>query len=281
VLRGDMVRVKRGAFCERNVWDALSDRERHLMRIFAVAERTPHALFSHWSAAAIHDLETLLPLPADVFVTTDRASGGRSEPGIRRSCTGVPHLAVMRVGQLRVTTVERTIADLALLASFGAAVASADAALRRGFTDRTALERHLDLVPRERGAQRIARVIRFASPLADNPGESLSRAVLHELGAPAPRLQVEHRMADGSRLYPDFEWPRWNVIGEFDGRGKYLKPELRNGRSPGQVVYDEKRREDRLRGMTGASFARWGWDEVNQPEKLRRILAEAGLPFHS
>ncbi|WP_150307855.1 hypothetical protein [Planctomonas psychrotolerans] len=176
------------------------------------------------------------------------------------------------------TTVERTLIDFARLAPFGVAVASVDAALRERLTTRESLSGTLALNSPSRGHSRAARVFAFADPLAESPGESLSRVVMHELGAPVPRLQEEHRMWDGSRYYPDFAWPEWHVLGEFDGKGKYLNADLRNGRTAGQVVYDEKRREDRLRAATGASFARWGWDDLTHPDRLRRILTEAGLP---
>lgn len=278
VLAGRMVHIKRGAFCERNIWDTLSDRERHLMRVFAVAETSREPVFSHWSAAAVHGLLTLRPFPADVFVIADRATGGRSEPGIRRFCTGMVTHDTRQIGELRVTSIERTIADIALIAPFGPAVATADSALRGARVDPRGLEEYLAVASPARGRKRIARVFEFASPLAENPGESLSRVVLQEIGAPAPLLQVEHRMRNGIRYFTDFEWPEWGVIGEFDGKAKYLKQEMLNGRDPGEAVYEEKRREDRIRAATGARFARWGWDEVRQPTLLRSILTDAGLP---
>ncbi len=85
-----MVRVRRGAFCDRYVWDGLDDRERHLMRVFAVAEQSPHVVLSHWSAAAVHGIATLLPLPTEVSITTDQSTGGRSTPGSGGIAPGSP-----------------------------------------------------------------------------------------------------------------------------------------------------------------------------------------------
>ena len=50
------------------------------------------------------------------------------------------------------------------------------------------------------------------------------------------------------------------AVGEFDGEIKYgrlLKP----GQSPGEVVFAEKVREDRIRA-TELGMARWVWDEL-------------------
>jgi hypothetical protein len=66
------------------------------------------------------------------------------------------------------------------------------------------------------------------------------------------------------------------LIGESDGRMKYLDPAYRNGRTAEQVVYDEKRREDELRRQCRA-FVRWGWDEARNPAALGAVLRSVGL----
>jgi len=60
--------------------------------------------------------------------------------------------------------------------------------------------------------------------------------------------------------------------------GKYLRDELRSGRSAAEVVVDEKVREDRLRAATGARVVRWGWDVARSPHALAATLLRAGLP---
>jgi len=74
----------------------------------------------------------------------------------------------------------------------------------------------------------------------------------------------------------DFWWPGVNLVGEFDGRGKYMRSDLATGRSPAQVVVDEKIREDALRAL-GHGVVRWVWEDAVSPQALRVKLTRAGL----
>ena len=128
-----------------------------------------------------------------------------------------------------------------------------------------------------RGSARAQRAIDFSRPNADNPGESLSRVAIYELGFPDPELQVRHRNPRGGWYFTDVEWPAYRLIGEFDGRGKYQKEEFLRGRAPGEMVYREKVREDHLRAE-GFRVVRWGMAELADRGALSRLLVAAGLP---
>jgi very-short-patch-repair endonuclease len=66
----------------------------------------------------------------------------------------------------------------------------------------------------------------------------------------------------------DFLWDQYRTIGEFDGRLKY-DGERR------QTLYDEKRREDRLR-EAGFEVVRFGWADVQgEARALGRRLPAA------
>lgn len=68
------------------------------------------------------------------------------------------------------------------------------------------------------------------------------------------------------------------IIGEFDGKGKYLDPQLTRGRSAAEIVYQEKLREDELRRQS-AGFARWEWQIARDPAALARRLRSSGLTW--
>ncbi len=80
---------------------------------------------------------------------------------------------------------------------------------------------------------------------------------------PEPELQFHVYDELGNLVgITDFAWPRYRLLGEFDGKIKYgrlLKP----GQSPGEVVTDEKNREDRLREVTGWSMIRFTWSDLH------------------
>ncbi|MEO5920648.1 MAG: hypothetical protein ABIQ01_05835 [Pseudolysinimonas sp.] len=127
-----------------------------------------------------------------------------------------------------------------------------------------------------KGRRKLRRALAFADPRSGSPGESISRAVMHEYGFPAPELQTEFRDRRGLAGIVDFWWPEFQLIGEFDGRSKYTDDVLLGGRTPADVVIAEKAREDRLRAL-GPRVTRWDWMTVIG-EGLGMHLVQAGLP---
>lgn len=123
---------------------------------------------------------------------------------------------------------------------------------------------------------RVATVLDFADGDAESPGESLSRVRILVMGFPAPELQRCFTDARGTIGRADFYWPGVRLVGEFDGAVKYSKPEFLRGRTPSQVVIDEKLREDRLRAL-GLGVVRWTWNDLRARGALREVLISAGL----
>ena len=115
--------------------------------------------------------------------------------------------------------------------------------------------------------------LRFASHLAESPGESKSRCVIRELGFPDPVLQQRFDDAEGLIGFVDFWWPAQGLVGESDGRGKYTSS---SRATADDVVYAEKLREDRLRAL-GLGVVRWNWPMLEAPERLAARLERAGL----
>ena len=72
--------------------------------------------------------------------------------------------------------------------------------------------------------------------------------------------------------YADFGWG--DVIGEFDGKGKYGVGRVTDPHEAGQIVYAEKLREDRIR-RSGLGVARWGWAELRRPSVIRHRIHQA------
>ena len=116
----------------------------------------------------------------------------------------------------------------------------------------------------------------LASPLSESVGESYSRAAFEFLGFDQPVLQHVFHDGDGFIGRPDCWWPKQRVVGEFDGKAKYVDAAVRGQISPEEVFYREKLREDRIQGL-GFGFVRWSWSDVDNPDRLRRKLLAAGL----
>ena len=92
-----------------------------------------------------------------------------------------------------------------------------------------------------------ARAANLADARAEYPLETLGRLRILASGLPAPELQVEIRNTRGFVARVDAWYEEAAVAVEFDGLVKYEAP--RDGRSPARVLWEEKRREDRLRAL--------------------------------
>ena len=99
-------------------------------------------------------------------------------------------------------------------------------------------------------------------PLAESVGESRARLMLHDLGM-AQESQVVIRDALGV-FVARVDFLVEGVVLEFDGRLKYRAAETDDGRSPEEVVWWEKRREDSVRRL-GYPVERVVWDELDRP----------------
>ena len=129
-----------------------------------------------------------------------------------------------------------------------------------------------------RGGERARRHLLAADARSGSAGESLSRGQMHLLGVPMPQLQVAFARGGGlpGSDVVDFDWADLGVFGEFDGKGKYFRSEINGGRSPEDVLWEEKQREDRVRRYRPRAV-RWGWDVALRRELLGAVLAEAGI----
>ncbi|TFC05925.1 hypothetical protein E3O42_01945 [Cryobacterium adonitolivorans] len=281
---GQAIRLRRGVLTTAERWAALGPGHKYLDRIRAVVEtRRLDPVVSHQSAAALWGIPLGGAWPRAVHVLVRPESHARSKNGVLVHRTEFDWEEIVEIDGMLVTSPARTLLDLARTVSFADAVVALDHALNPDRADPRVLvyaeelSETLARVGSARGQVRAQRAIDFARPNAANPGESLSRVAIFELGFPDPELQVPHRNPRGGWYFTDHEWRASLLIGEFDGKGKYLKEEYLRGRSPGEVVYEEKIREDHLRAE-GFTVVRWGWAELTDRATLRRILRGAGLP---
>ena len=285
VKRGEAVRIHRGAYMPASVWRSLDRNEQYRHRVIAAtgASRT-HPVLSHRSAAVVWDVPLIGSLPRLVDVLASESAGSRTEGSFRRHATLHLDSDIEMVEGVTITSLRRTIVDLALTLPFPAAVAAVDWAIRPS-TSRSPkphitpddLFDAVSALEVTRGLRRVGRAIEFGDGLSGSAGESVSRAVIHELGFPAPVLQMRFDARLGLIGFTDFWWPQFKLIGEFDGLGKYLGDQYRKGLSINDIVMAEKRREDRLRAL-GPSVARWLWVNAMAPRSLFALLREAGLP---
>ena len=267
--RGDLERVRRGAYATpRDRELGRDDRHRRLVQA-TVPQLVAGSVVSHGSAAVMHGLPVWAAAIARVHVT-------RPDDGKRRTVLhvcGAPLAAadITVVDGVAVTSLARTVLDLARTRPMEQAVAAADRALREGLPPQLLAEGLLRM-ERWPGVRAARRVVAFADPRSESVGESVSRVRIHLDGLPKPELQYEILGPDGRVIARvDFYWKEQRTVGEFDGKVKYgrlLKP----GQRVEDVVFDEKRREDAVRSE-GHEVARWIWHDCWQPGVVRdRVL---------
>ncbi|HWH98191.1 MAG TPA: type IV toxin-antitoxin system AbiEi family antitoxin domain-containing protein [Pseudolysinimonas sp.] len=277
--RGYLVRVRRGAYCLREIWEALDPVERHTLAIRATIRRVRGPfLVAGSSAAAVWGLPYAARGLAEVTLLVPYAGGGSSEPGVRRSCVSFDSAERFEVDGIPVTGLARTVLDQARGTSFGRAVAIADRVQWRRDPDAIRLEElvaELERASFSRGAAALRRVVAFSTSLSDSVGESEARAAIHIVGFETPQLQRRWHDSDGW-IESDYYWESVDVAGEFDGKVKYTRDEYTSG-DPSGVVWREKLREDRLRRLA-SGVVRLVTDDVRSPLQLARILSNAGVP---
>jgi hypothetical protein len=284
VSRGQWRRVTPGAFIQASEWRAMKPLERHRIVVLETMRRMRRpAVVSHFAAAALWGIDVLGDWPAMVDVSRGPAGGGRSSGGIRRHVRATADLEVVPAERHRVTTPAQTALDLARSEPFLHAVAIVDQAITTSriggaLTTREEIVRLWDAQQGARGSARAHRAISFADPLAANVRESQSRVVIAQLGFPRPRLQERRVLASGRVAFGDIYFPPpYDHWCEVDGRGKYLSPEFRAGRSPDAIVIDEKNRENEIRRIV-RGFSRWEATDADDPRRIWDILTGDGLP---
>lgn len=281
---GSLQRVARGAYADAAEWAVADNCARYRSRIVAAAlTSTESLILSHWSAAALHGLPILGAWPTRVHAVTPPGAGGRSRAEVIIHASHSYDEHVVEVDGLRVTSLARTLVDIAAQATFDTAVVMVDHALfvdpygraRTSVTREILAEVHLTMLP-FRGHSRVGNVLAFAESGAQTPIESVSRVTMWRIGCPRPELQHLFHDAAGLIGASDFHWRRERLAGEADGATKYLDVAHRSGRSVEQVLLDEKLREDRIRAQ-GDRVSRWPWAIARNEAELREHLTRAGL----
>jgi len=210
VLRGRLILLHRGVYAVGHA---------HLRpdgyRLAAVLAIGPGAVLSHRDAAALHELRYAGGTRIDVSTPIERRSTERIRVHGRRR---LDRPDVTRIEGIPVTTVERTLVDLAEVLRHDALVKVCGEAERRRTLDVKAIE---DVLGRVRG-RRGRSVVTVRAALAElaAQGATLTRSELedrflplldaHDLPRPATNVYVEGYEGDAV-------WRRERLVVELDG----------------------------------------------------------------
>jgi hypothetical protein len=203
------------------------------------------AVLSHESAARLWGFPVRRQLVGPVRLTDPTLS--RRGRGYTVTQAPVRRGEVVRGGPFRLTSAGRTLLDCARQWQLDDAVVAMDAALLAGTVTAQQLGDGVAALRGWPGARRAARAVSLADGRAESPLETRGRLRIVGAGLPTPELQVEIRTGGRLVAVVDAWFDEAAVAVEFDGRTKYTDPW--RDRSPGQVLWEEKRREDELRAL--------------------------------
>jgi very-short-patch-repair endonuclease len=205
VRNGWLHRLHRGAYAVGHA--RLSAKGRWMAAVLACG---PDAVLSHRAAAALHDLQRIPSGKIDVT-----AHSSRVHPGVRcHTSRCLPDQDRTLIDGIPVTSVERTLLDLALTYSRQRLRSTIEAAERRDLLDRGRFDSLLARSTGQRGAAPLKRALaelRDEAPWTQSGLERDFLELIREAGLPEPRTNV---LVDGELV--DVYWPANNLVVELD-----------------------------------------------------------------
>ena len=267
---GSLVRLRYGCYLRASVWNAQSRRvrSRQLIHAHAHGTRTTSTgafVYSHTSAARLHRLYLWNVDDLIHILQPVRPSNERHGKDVRCHTRPFSDHDVTVVDGLRTTSLERTVADCAMMLSYRQGLVVMDHALRMG-ADRARLQMMADSLDGHRGIRTFRRVLVTADARSESPGETLTRELILRLKIRPPELQVEVTSRIGNHRL-DLAWKEEKVALEFDGKAKYF-----DYKPTDEVLFEERRREKALT-EDGWRFVRVEWKDLfNEAEFKNRVL---------
>jgi very-short-patch-repair endonuclease len=221
------------------------------------------AVLSHHSAAALWRIRN--PRSGAIHVTTPRKC--RPTRTIHRHCSQLPADEVTVVEGIPVTSVPRTLFDLAAVSS----VENVEFALReaeyRQLYDALSLPDLLARYPGRRGARAIKTCLARRSEGAGrtrSPLEEVFVPFLRRHGLPLPRLNAWIELG-GSWKQVDCLWEVERVVVELDGYAGHGT----------RTAFREDRARDRRLRVAGYDVVRIAWVQLeDEPESIAKDLRE-------
>jgi len=259
---GRLRRVQRGIYLPRRLEATPLVMARAALLSSGVAGAVP----SHATAARVHQLA----VPAEhrvQHVTLPRAQRRRNRRDLHFHTRSIGYGEVERREGVPVTTVARTVADLATVLERLHAVWAIDDALRQRRCEKADV---VAVIERWRGGSGCVPArerLDEADGVAESILETAGRLVLRDRGVPLPIPQYSLRAPDGTfvaRL--DGAYLREKVALEYDGADPHGLPE---------AVFRDRWRQNRLPelGWTVLRFT-W-WDVMRDPDGVAAMVQRA------
>jgi predicted transcriptional regulator of viral defense system len=230
----------------------------------------PDAVLSHRSAATLWGIRGHSPRAIEVTAPTK----SRSRGSIQRHFAALPADEVMEREGMPVTTVPRTLFDLATVLPVDAVEQALRQSERLRLHDALSLEDLLERYPRRRGSKAIRECLRRRREL---PGgitreelEARFRRFLDRFGLPRPRLNA-WLTVNSHRYQVDCLWPRARLIVELDGFATHGT----------RSAFESDRDRDRRLATAGYRSTRVTWRQLQDiPQEIAADLRALLMPHY-
>lgn len=224
----------------------------------------PRAVLSHRSAAALWGLRG--GFGGAIEVTAPAKS--RSRGSIRRHAADLAADEVTSRDGIAVTTVPRTIFDLAVSSGAQAVEHAIGETERLRLYDALSLEDLLERHPRHRGSavlrECLGRLRESPAGVTREELEARFLAFIDSRGIPRPRLN-SWVMVGSHRYQVDCLWPGQRIVIELDGYGTHGT----------RTAFERDRERDRRLAVAGYTSIRITWRQLrDEPSSVARDLAE-------
>ena len=274
--RGELLRIREGAFVPPTVWAQLDEVGRHGLLSRAVLRQAQAPMvISHVSGLVEYDVPTWgFDLSRAHVTRTDGLRGRRGRDVHVHS--GLLHAGDLEVvNEVPVMNPARVALETLTAGRPEATFCVLNHMLHTGLVTKNDLACQLVAMQTWRNMLPAEVLLRLATPLIESVGEGRTLWACWQQRLPMPVAQYEIRDRSGRLLARlDFAWPEHGVYLEFDGRVKYEKL-LRPGQSASDVVFAEKRREDLVRELTGWICLRITWADLADPVRLAARIRAA------
>jgi very-short-patch-repair endonuclease len=210
----------------------------------------------------------MLP-PGDGFPEVTRAGGWRSRPGVIQHRSALPLDEIAVVDGIPVTSVSRTLFDLAAVLTRPQLERTLNEAEVLRLTDRLSLPDLLERYPRRRGSAVLRALLRDGTKSRGITRSRLERrllAILDGTDLPLPRFNT-HVSVRGRFFEADCLWAEQRLIVELDGRESHGT----------EMAFEKDRERDRILLVDGWHVVRITWRQLHDDapavlEDLRRLL---------
>jgi hypothetical protein len=257
---GRLRRVQRGVYLPRNI-------ELHALtaaRAAILSSGIPTAVASHETAARVHGLALHGGRRCE-HVTVQPEQRRKDRKDLKFHVRGLALGDTTLVDGVPVTTIPRTVLDLACLLDRLPAVWVIDDALRLGRCTRAEIGQAVQTWRGGTGSRSAKIRLAASDGLAESMLETAGRLALADAGLPPPVAQFEVHAPDGQLIARlDHAYPFQRVGLEYDGRSVHEAP---------AALYRDRARQNALAALGWTTLRFTWWDVVEDPARFTRSVA--------